>query len=227
MCFIKLKRTKELEELFKYPNEFILLSLIAYRAKRTENRFDDLEIGEAMIGDISKIRMSNSAYRRAKNRLSKWKLCAFRGTSRGTIATLLDSSIYDINPQTAELSSEQSKDYQVSNQKAIKGATNNNVKNEKNDNTGSGKTRKPNLIWDKICESFHLDPKTKSEKSRLGKISRDLKAKEATPERIDKIITAYAKVFPGATCTPEAIVKHWDTCKAYLTRPKEPEGLTV
>lgn len=70
--------------------------------------------------------------------------------------------------------------------------------------------RPPDLIWDSVCQVFSIDPQTKSEKSRVGKIVKDLKAKGATPDDIRTRHERYKLEWPGAADTPEAILKHWD-----------------
>ena len=89
--------------------------------------------------------------------------------------------------------------------------------------------RKKDPIWDTVTDIFGINPQTKSERSRIGKVVADLKIKEATPDRIEKVLSAFREVFPGATPTPEAILKHWDTCKNFLINGKQqkPMGTTV
>lgn len=76
--------------------------------------------------------------------------------------------------------------------------------------------RKPDPIWDTICELFALKPVTKPEKSRIGKVVRDLKAKGATPAGIrDRYARAKAEWTDARTGNakmfgPEAITKNWD-----------------
>ena len=96
--FIKLNR--EAEELLEQdPNAFLLLTQIALRCKWKKTRFDDgkTQVGEALIGDYENCGLSEKAYRLAKQRLSDRKFAAFKGTSKGTIAKLLDNSVYDLN----------------------------------------------------------------------------------------------------------------------------------
>lgn len=71
--------------------------------------------------------------------------------------------------------------------------------------------RKRDDIWDAICAEFHLKPQTHSEQSRVGKVVRDAKIKGATPAMIHAKIESYRATMPGITCTPEAILKHWDS----------------
>jgi hypothetical protein len=96
--FIKLNRSPETLELLNDPNAFVLLTVIALRARRTDEfNIHNLQIGQALIGDHRKYGLSEQQYRSAVKRLRKWGLAAFKPTSRGTIATLIDSRIYDIN----------------------------------------------------------------------------------------------------------------------------------
>ena len=70
--------------------------------------------------------------------------------------------------------------------------------------------RKPDPIWDTVCEIFGLNPQTRTEQSRVGKIVSDLKIKEATPDEIRTRLRRYRKEWPKMADTPEALVKHWD-----------------
>lgn len=96
--FIKLKRSSETFELLKDTNAFILLTVIALRARRGGD-FDvrTLGPGEALVGDYGCYGMSERQYRSAKQRLKQWGFADFKPTSRGTIAKLLDTRVYDIN----------------------------------------------------------------------------------------------------------------------------------
>lgn len=97
--FIKISRDG-FELIEKDPDAFILLSLIAKRAKRIKNKFDrdGLEIGQAFIGDYQVIGLTEQRYRDAKKRIEQnYKLATFKGTNKGTIATLLNTDVYDIN----------------------------------------------------------------------------------------------------------------------------------
>jgi hypothetical protein len=99
--FLKLRRSAEaFEVLINYPQAFQLLSVIAWRAKRT-NDFSahGLNIGEALIGDFKNYSMTEQQYRTSKKRLSDWNFVSFRATPLGTIAKILDTSIYDINAE--------------------------------------------------------------------------------------------------------------------------------
>lgn len=79
-------------------NAFVLLWVIAGRAQRTArfNRFN-LKPGQALIGDFKRYGMTEKQYRIAKETLEKFNFAAFEGATKGTIATLISTSIFDVN----------------------------------------------------------------------------------------------------------------------------------
>lgn len=84
----------------KRPTAFLLLLLIAKRAKRKLDHPDpDLEMGEAYIGDWKSYCHSERCYRSDKLLLEKLKKVTFRPTNRGTIARIVTSDIIDINEE--------------------------------------------------------------------------------------------------------------------------------
>jgi len=98
LSFFKIYRSETTRELLRDPNAFTLLTQIALRAKRT----DDLSIynlrpGQALIGDHKNCGLSMREYRTAKERLEKYRLATFQATNKGTIATLTDSRVFDVN----------------------------------------------------------------------------------------------------------------------------------
>jgi hypothetical protein len=98
--FFKILRTKQTLELMKDPKAWTLFSLIAYRAKRTnEASIYGLKIGEALIGDYKSCGLSEKEYRNAKKRLAKMGLAVFKGANKGTVATLINTDIFDINAE--------------------------------------------------------------------------------------------------------------------------------
>lgn len=132
--FIKLKRSAATLELLKHPNSFNLLALIAYRAKRTGDfSVHDLEIGEALIGDFKSCGLTRQQHRTALSNLKKWQLVTTRATNRGTIAKIVNSNIFDINPDESNHQNNQTttNEQPASNQPAT---TNKNDKKRKNDN---------------------------------------------------------------------------------------------
>ena len=98
--FIKLYReNKDIDELLKHPNEWVLLTVIARRASRNGSKILGLKPCEALIGDYKNYGMSEQNYRTAKKNLAAWGFVTFRATNRGTIAKLINSDIYDINAE--------------------------------------------------------------------------------------------------------------------------------
>ncbi|MBU2623572.1 MAG: hypothetical protein ABIJ52_03380 [Pseudomonadota bacterium] len=98
--FIKANNNESMRELQKHPSELSQLLQIALRAKRTNGiNSSGLEIGEAMIGDYKSIGLTEQKYRTAKKNLEKWKFITTRTTNRGTIAKLINSDVFDINPE--------------------------------------------------------------------------------------------------------------------------------
>lgn len=99
--FIMMKRNDSVIELLKYPPAFMLLVQIALRAKRTSKfTVNQLDIGEALIGDYSNIGLTRQQYRTALKKLEKWTFITTRTTTRGTIAMLSNKAIFDINEET-------------------------------------------------------------------------------------------------------------------------------
>lgn len=98
----------------KHPNAFLLLTLIATRARRTPGHIDGLEVGDAHIGDYKSCGLTLRQYRTAKEILCKLKIITIKLTCRnrkksttgsttvGTLVTLLSSDIYDINSETID-----------------------------------------------------------------------------------------------------------------------------
>jgi hypothetical protein len=87
-----------------HPQAFLLLCLIARRARYTEDRcpITGLGFGEAFIGDWKEAGLiSRSSYRCAQRTLKARTLCVFKGTTsganRGTTATLLPQGIFSIS----------------------------------------------------------------------------------------------------------------------------------
>jgi hypothetical protein len=81
----------------KHPNAFLLLCQIARRARYTDCPITGLKIGQAFIGDWKLAGIeSEMAYRIAKKRLLDSRIASFKGTNRGTIATLESTRIFSI-----------------------------------------------------------------------------------------------------------------------------------
>jgi len=95
---VQLKRGEQTVMLFRDPLAFTLLSVIAYRARRTENAPDNgLVIGEAMMGDHENYGMTRGQYREALGRLVRLKYATTRTTNRGLIVKLINTDILNPN----------------------------------------------------------------------------------------------------------------------------------
>lgn len=138
--FIKFMRDSEDFDylISKRPTAFVLLALIAKRAKRTLDHPDPyLEVGEALIGDYETYGVTEQTYRTDKTFLKKYKFLTTKSTSKGTLAKIIKTSIFDINAE----------DDQRANQRN----TNDPLTTNKNDNKESGtenispKTQSPSL----------------------------------------------------------------------------------
>jgi len=95
--FIKLKQNPQLIMLFRRrPTAFLLLTLIAIRAKNSKSGDPDLKVGEALIGDWSFYCKSERCYRSDKLFLKKHQISTFKPTPRGTIAKLNSTEFFDV-----------------------------------------------------------------------------------------------------------------------------------
>ncbi len=83
----------------RHPNSFLLLAQIAMRAKWKDCPITNLKKGEAWIGDYKAAGLKTpKAYRHAQKVLEKCGLAAFKGASKGTVATLTNSEVFSIAP---------------------------------------------------------------------------------------------------------------------------------
>ena len=96
--FLKLMRSPESQELLSDPLAFALLAVVAFRARwRSVFSVEDLQIGEALIGDHRSFGMSRQQYRTRIARLVMWGFITVRTTPKGTVAKLTSAAVFDIN----------------------------------------------------------------------------------------------------------------------------------
>lgn len=136
--FLQQSRDQKVDELMKFsPAAFLLVTQIARRARRDSSGLNphSLAVGEALIGDCKSIGLTDQKYRTAKKHLEKCKIATFRATNKGTVATLCDSSIYNIN---AEQDNEPDNSRATNSQRTANEqvTTKKNVKKGKNDEEG-------------------------------------------------------------------------------------------
>jgi hypothetical protein len=82
------------------PFAYVLAAVIAHRARWRDAGFnrDDLSLGEAMLGDWATIGFSRQQGRTALAQLEKWHFATSKATSKGTIAKLMDSRLFEVLP---------------------------------------------------------------------------------------------------------------------------------
>ena len=134
MSFIMCNRNELLvsELLKKNQNAFILLYFIAIRAWRGPSMSPrGCGIGEALIGDYSTMGMSEQEYRTVKKHLKKMGFITTKSTSKGTIAKLINTELFDPN---FDFGNDQINGQLTSKQRTANGqaTTNNNCKNSNN-----------------------------------------------------------------------------------------------
>ncbi|MCE3279690.1 MAG: hypothetical protein K0S44_1881 [Bacteroidetes bacterium] len=124
--FINIYRGPITDELMKDPTAFMLLTQIALRARRTDSYNDkNLLAGESLVGDYKGIGATRAQYRRVLEKLSSAGFIAIRTTNRGTIAKLLNTTVFSINGKIEQPTPQPSDNHQAT--------TNNNDNNIKKD----------------------------------------------------------------------------------------------
>ena len=164
--FVQLVKGEEFLELIKRsPLAFALLSIIAHRARRTDSKINKLKVGEAMIGDYKNYGMTKQNYRTAKKILQNCNLVTLKVTNKGTIAKLIDTSIYDININENNTlpNTRLTHDQHTANTRLTPNNKDNKEKNDKND-------KKKILLG--LFEKFWLEYPKKAGKENAKKIGR-------------------------------------------------------
>ena len=99
--FLKLMRSQDTDDLLKKPNEFLLLANIALRARRSDSNIAGLKKGQAMMGDFANMGFKRQPYRTALANLQSMGFLTTQSTNKGTVATLMKSTVFDINTDEA------------------------------------------------------------------------------------------------------------------------------
>ena len=96
--FKAIRNPEALELIAANHNAFVLLYVIAHRAcRQTGFNRHNLERGQAFIGDYVRYSLTEQEYRTAKLILEKGNFATFKSTNKGTIATLTDTRVFDVN----------------------------------------------------------------------------------------------------------------------------------
>ena len=229
--FIKLKRSDATWELLQDPKAFVLLTLIALRAKRTGDfNIYQLKIGQALIGDYKACGLTRKEYRNAKGRLKRHGLADFRATNKGTIATLLDNSIYDINEEV----SGPAKGNHTTNQGPAEGDQEATNKNEK-----KGKNEKKERIHAPSAEAERLatllldllrQRKPDFRQPNLARWARDIdrliRLDGRDPQRIEAVVRFSQRdpFWQNNILSPDKLRKHFDRLEMQMGPPTPTES---
>jgi hypothetical protein len=194
-------RTEDAETLLlRFPNAFLLLTLIALRARRAGDKckWTGLGRGQAMVGDHESCGLSRQEYRTAQANLQSLSLATFKPTSKGTIATICGADVYDIN---ADGDNHQSNQTATINQPSTnhRPTTNKNVKKDKNENNiyvgASADTPSANKDsqireFDFVEEVGTLPPSPRSEAPPPAKIPRKAPPKKPAfvPPSLEEVL---------------------------------------
>lgn len=91
-------RTPDILELIEEaPLAFTLAAIIALRARfRPGVSLKGLNPGESFIGDFKTCGMSEQQYRTSKGQLERWRFATFKPTTKGTVARLIDTRLFDV-----------------------------------------------------------------------------------------------------------------------------------
>ncbi|GEM_PF-4994501 len=170
--WIQLKRSEDTFELLKFPRAFIVLTIIALRARRnSKSNINGLEKGEALIGDHNNYGLTRSQHRYAVNTLKNLQLITTRTTNKGTVAKLCQDRIYDINPEQRQPPEQPPDNHQTAIAQPSgnhQTATNNNYKNYKN----YKKTTTNNIDELVLCDFSDV---LKKQFSRIGLTERGIR----------------------------------------------------
>lgn len=224
--------------LHKKPIANHLANIISARARRSDCPFTGLKTGQCFLGDTKEIGITPKQYRTAKKLLEKIGFATFKGTNKGTTATLVSVDVYDIN---AKLKGEQEgnlednlegnlEDNLEGNQGANKGRQTKKDKKDNNDKKEKKyifleqfqKIQKGELLRKTQLDiNFHfgLFPNswTNNFKNEVLSMWRYLESKEYKPEYWGNIgtITTQISIIRSSLneFTEEEIIKGFQSCK--------------
>jgi hypothetical protein len=178
-----------------FPNAFIVLSLIAERARRTTNDYDGLQIGDAIIGRreaSEECGLTINKFRKAIDQLiefgmieivvntqisKKVKKRTTRIPTRSRVVNMLKSDIWDINPET---------DHQINHQIVTRSSPDRHHKQELKNEERIEEYSFPKPL---SCSKEYIDPKiAKIEMPRETKILLSKYPKHAIEKAIEDCI---------------------------------------
>jgi hypothetical protein len=154
-------RSDEAKFLDTHPTENHVLNVIARRARRTKCKLTGLEVGECFIGNKG-LGLTEQQYRTAKKNLKKWGFVNFKkgrkATDTGTVATLLNTMVYDINQEEGNGKGNGSLTEQVteSQRKGNGSLTTNNNVNKDNNVNNENNVNKSIVVIDNEIDAFEI-----------------------------------------------------------------------
>ncbi|MBI2498373.1 MAG: hypothetical protein HYV75_10835 [Opitutae bacterium] len=222
---------------------FMLLTQIALRARWSRAPgLDGLVFGESLVGDYGMIGLSEKAYRCAKGRLAKWGLASFAGSSKGTVARLLDNRVYALDARNDENSGDHEggpfSEENLHDRAGVaadvgrtwggRGATN--KKERRKEGEESNTSRRPvkpepaharNPLFDALAEAAGIKPcelvGPPARACGVALASIRKATPDVTPEEIHRRAQNYASHF-DAVLTPFALANQWAKCHAAKER---------
>ena len=175
-------------ELIRRPNEFTLLALISFRAKRTKSFSSfGLAPGEAFIGDCHSCGLTQQKYRTAKKNLERWGFITTRSTNRGTIARLVNSVVFDINMEEVN---EQGGGQETSDQQAVNEQVTTNKNEKKRNNEKNERKHLPHPATGPQGSNFEKFWQAYPRKRSKGQAEKAWKSIKPDDALITKIISA-------------------------------------
>lgn len=78
-------------------------------------------------------------------------------------------------------------------------------------------------IWDKLAELFYATGVPSTRESYLGLVVAELKKKGVTADEIESRKARYMQDWPKISCTPKALLDHWDEFAPTARNPLFPE----
>jgi hypothetical protein len=222
--YIKFMRSEATDMLLKHPGSFMLLALIAYRARREVPAFNPygMQVGEAMLGDPAAVGLSRQQFRTALANLQKWKLITIRTTNKGTIARLSDRSIYDINAPTDQPATQPDTNQQPN----LTATTNKNERIKEDNKAANAATPTPSSL-----EHTELAPPTASSSAKAT--SKKIRRVGATADEVTALLPPhpgdkFAELWTKFHTSPQHAKKALSAFEMMLTKlGKYPEEFAL
>jgi len=134
--YIKYNRSELARSLQTKPFDNHLMAIIAQRIKFKDDPILKLKAGQCFVGDYEAMGLTRQSYRTALKNLEMYGLVTTKSTNKGTIVTLINSDVYDLNAEvdtTKPTSQQPTANQQLTNQQPL--------------NKNGKKERKEEVIW--------------------------------------------------------------------------------